>query len=69
MAQVRIEVDAGITVEVVEGTDSSAELLALKEENANLKGKISAAKTQLAAIAAADATEDAARMAAIAALD
>jgi phenylpyruvate tautomerase PptA (4-oxalocrotonate tautomerase family) len=69
MAQVRIEVDAGITVEVVEGGNSTAEIAALQAQVTALQAKIAAAKEQLASVAVADATEDAARAAAIAALE
>lgn len=68
MAQVRIEVDAGITVEVIEGANSSAEVTALQAQVAALQAKIDAAKAQLASSKTADASEDAARDAAIAAL-
>ena len=75
MAQVRIEVDAGITVEVIEGAPSAAAIVALQAEVAArtaecaaLAAKIAAAQAELTAAASADATEDAARDAAIAAL-
>ena len=69
MAQVRIEVDAGITVEVVEGNASAVEISALQAQVVTLQGKINLARAQLASLAAADVSEDAARAAVIAALE
>lgn len=63
MAQVRIEVDAGITVEVVEGADSSAEVTALQAQVTALTAKVDAAKAYLTALAAADTADDAQRTA------
>lgn len=68
MAQVTITVDAGITVEVIEGGGQADQVAQLQAQVAALQGKIDAAKAQLTAAKTADATEDTARDAAIAAL-
>lgn len=68
MAQVTITVDPGITVEVIEGGSQADTVAALQAQVADLQSKIAAAKAQLASSKTADATEDAARDAAIAAL-
>jgi len=68
MAQVTITVDAGITVEVVQPPVADPQVATLQAQVVVLQGKIDAAKAQLATLTTADATEDAARLAAIAAL-
>lgn len=68
MAQVTITVDPGITVEVIEGGGQADTVAQLQAQVVALQAKIDTAKAQLASSKAADATEDAARDAAIAAL-
>lgn len=68
MAQVTITVDPGITVEVIEGGSQADVVAQLQAQVVALQAKIDSAKTQLTAAKTADATEDTARDAAIAAL-
>lgn len=68
MAQVTITVDPGIIVEVIEGGSQADVVAQLQAQVVALQGKIDTAKAQLASSKTADASEDAARDAAIAAL-
>lgn len=67
-AQVRIEVDAGITVEVIQPGTSAPEIAALQAQVADLTAKVDAARTYINKVQAADVADDAERAATLATL-